>query len=48
MNKLGCCQTRPDNVKITNGEQVSFAVFTAAFCFVYAKRNLIKFKLYNN
>ena len=47
-NEPGRCPTRSDNVYVANTEQASLAVFTAAFCFTYAKHNLIKLKLYNN
>ena len=42
INKIGRCPTRSDNVYFANNEQVSLAVFTAAFCFAHAKHNLIK------
>ena len=34
--------TRSKNVYFANNEQASIAVFTAVFCFKYAKDNLIK------
>ena len=46
--ELGCCSTRSDNLYFANNEQASLVVFTAAFCFVHAKYNLIKLKLYNH
>ena len=41
---LGCCSTRSDNLYFANNEQASLVVFTAAFCFVHAKYNLIKLR----
>ena len=39
---------RSQNVYFANNEQASIAVFTAVFCFTYAKTNLNKLKLFNN
>ena len=47
INKVGRCPTRSDNAYFANNEQASLA-FTAAICFVHAKYNLIKLKLYIN
>ena len=41
INELGRCPTRSDNVYFANNEQASLAIFTTAFCFAHAERNLI-------
>ena len=48
INELVGSPTRSENVYFANDEQASIAVFTAVFCFTYAKHHLIKLKLYNN
>ena len=46
INKLAPFPTTSGNVYFPNNEQASIAVFTAVFCFTYAKHHLIKLKLY--
>ena len=41
-NELARSPTRSENVYLPNNEQASTAVFTAVFCFTYAKHNLMK------
>ena len=41
-------QARLGNAYITDIEETSLVVFTAAFCFAYAKYALIKFELYDD
>ena len=48
IDELRRCPRRSENVYFANNEEVSISVFTAAFCFTYAKHNLIKLILYNN
>ena len=48
VNELARFPTRSDNVYFAYNEQVSIAVFTAAFCFTHTEHRLIKLKLYNN
>ena len=40
-NELAGSPTRSENVYFGNNEQASIAVFTAVFCFTYAKHHLI-------
>ena len=40
-NKLGRCPTKSDNFYFTNNGKASPTVITAAFCFAYARHNLI-------
>ena len=37
--ELGRCPTTSDDIYFANKEQVSLAVFTAAFCFAHAEHN---------
>ena len=48
INEVAGSPTKSENVYFANNKQASIAVFTAVFCFTYAKNDLIKLKLYNN
>ena len=41
INELGRSSARKESVYIANNQQASIEVFTAVFCFTYAKHNLI-------